>query len=78
MNFSFWQQKRLLQIRGQSAIREQLAHCFDVRIQAIISFGEGVITVLFFAASAMNHLYLHTPENHISGIALARGYPLKP
>ena len=60
------------------AIREQFAHRFDVRIQAIISFGKGVIAVLFFAASAMNHLYLRTPENHISGIALVRGYPLKP
>ena len=36
------------------------------------------IMFLFFAASTMNLLYLHIPENHISDIALSRGYLLTP
>jgi hypothetical protein len=56
----------------------QLSHSSRGRLAGFVPFGLPLIMFLFSAASTMNLLYLRTPENHISGIALSRGYLLKP
>jgi hypothetical protein len=48
------------------------------RPSATRNVGPLFVMFLFFAASTMNLLYLHIPENHISDITLLRGYLLKP